>query len=150
MLFNQWIIANVAFVVSIAVACTCFAAGEQPEKPGVTKANVNRIRKGMTESEVTTILGPKDISGLDAVIGTGAGGHTWGSWTGAAAEVTVSFTNGEVFDVRWRELEETPIQRISRYFHSPYQFQLRTVPEFVEDFRFRVLPSVAYNDLRSE
>lgn len=59
----------------------------------VTQENFARIQDGMTEQEVTAILGSPAQSSSGSILGISG---TTSTWTGSDTEITVRFVNGKV------------------------------------------------------
>jgi hypothetical protein len=67
-------------------------------QPGVTEANVKRIRLGMAPEEVTAIFGKES----DRAIELGDGVWVWQKWYGEAGAADVTFTDdGRARSARW-------------------------------------------------
>jgi hypothetical protein len=100
-------------------ACVCLPLGVvtvmPDDGPGVTKANFNRIEKGMTKAEVEKIIG-KDSTPIG-----GWGIHTalecWPSNDGATA--CIYFENERVTDMRWFDSPHSFLVKIRRWLHLP-------------------------------
>jgi hypothetical protein len=115
----------IAGMLMTCVVLTLGALAMLPPRPGVTKANFNRIKKGMTKPEVSAILGK---SGFPA-FGVGGGGgyritETWSANDGAQASVGFEWVMGrdevaKVCSMTWRESTETPLQRVCRWLKVP-------------------------------
>src|SRR5262249_16089417 len=84
--------------------------------PGVTQANVERIRAGMTREEVTAILRAPSGSLLD-------GGSVW--WVGERGAAIVSFEQGLAAEAMFfpREHETTRMLRNLSPRESPGPYQ---------------------------
>ncbi len=59
----------------------------------VTQENFSRIRDGMTEQEVTAILGSPTESSSGNILGVSG---TSSKWAGGEATITIRFVNGKV------------------------------------------------------
>jgi hypothetical protein len=74
-------------------------------QPGVTEANVRRIRAGMTLADVEAILG------APAPLGDGAGWFTVYLWSGAEGEAVVGVGSrpGELGEVAWAKFRPSSV-----------------------------------------
>jgi hypothetical protein len=59
----------------------------------VTQENFSRIQDGMSEQEVTVILGSPTESSSGSILGISG---TSSKWTGGDATINISFVNGKV------------------------------------------------------
>jgi len=73
---------------ALLVACLLLAACSK-----VTQENFARIQDGMTEQEVTAILGSPAETSSGSMLGISG---TSSRWTGGDAVITVQFVNGKV------------------------------------------------------
>ena len=73
---------------ALLVACLLLAACSK-----VTQENFARIQDGMTEQEVTAILGSPAETSSGSMLGIAG---TSSRWTGGDAVITVQFVNGKV------------------------------------------------------
>lgn len=82
---------------------------QQPPGPGITQANFELIRNGMSRGEVEAILGgPPTVSGS-----TGDGPFL--EWRGPAGVVSVRCVDGVVDGARWYPGNETFLARCRRW-----------------------------------
>jgi hypothetical protein len=89
-----------------------------PPQPGVTKANFNRIKEGMTLAEVEAIFSfanAKVTNDPDPVSST-LWGDTWFSDDRDIA-VVVWFNNATVVGKEWHGPSETFLDRLRRWLH---------------------------------
>ena len=84
-----------------------------PPRPGVTKANFDRIEKGMTLGEVELIIGQRGLLAYrwDGIV---SGGH-WEAEDGSST--AIMFVDGCVDDKRWLDSDETILDKIRRWLH---------------------------------
>jgi hypothetical protein len=116
---NRWVyLLGVGLaLVALALAVTDWALSLQP---GVTEANVKRLRQGMTLEEVKAILGPHpddDNPLASAVLGRARGlGEIVGfSWQGTPGEVVVWVGNdSRVNSVEWLSRRSEPPRLLFR------------------------------------
>ena len=78
-------------VVAVAFAVTDAALGP---RPGVTQANVRRLKPGMTQEEVRAVLGGPAEWQLGLSLIQKGGGEAVYKWTGAEGEAFVTFRFG--------------------------------------------------------
>ena len=89
-------------------------------RPGVTKANFDRVQKGMSKPEVQAILGKRRF-GVDCVPDRVIRvGEEWYADDGAEAHIEFERRDGDEMTWRacsmwWRESFETPFQKIRRW-----------------------------------
>jgi hypothetical protein len=114
---KQWIavaitFAGFAFVCALALAVLIFP------RFSVAKGNYDRIRDGMSQTEVEQLFGCKPISIPCAWLGTG-GVHveTWHFQDGSAANV--HFVGDSVFLKTWTPSTDPPLEKIRRWLHFP-------------------------------
>jgi hypothetical protein len=90
----------------LAAAGLLGAYGLMPPKPGVTRANCERIREGMTVPQVEHLLGGPPTYTYEP------GGTTFTdygklpterAWLGAEGAVSVRFMQGRVQSCRWKQ-----------------------------------------------
>jgi hypothetical protein len=95
----------------LAVALVIGVLAMLPPRPGVTKANFDRIETGMTESEVEQILGGKAKCRV--------GGETVEAiWEADDASSTlVEFEADRVFRKQWFGSHEAFLAKICRWLH---------------------------------
>jgi hypothetical protein len=86
-----------------------------PSSPGVTKANFDRIEKGMTKAEVEVIFGEKG----DWWDGAGQKGRPmyWTAKDGSGA--VVEFVDECVAIKQWAESRETVLDKLRRWLCLP-------------------------------
>ena len=99
-----------------------------PPRPGVTKANVDRIEIGMMESEVQAIFGqpaneelriqipagPQQVAGM-AILKFDSPNKAWSSDDGFAL---LKFdADAKVTEKRWTETPQTLMQKVRRWLH---------------------------------
>lgn len=112
--------------VAIAiVATTCVLLGLtviSPNRPGISKANLNRVKTGMTRTEVEELFGE---GGSEFIFATNGGQYTvvedsrqmfvWyaADWSGA----TVWFEGDRVVEMEWHDSNETIFEKIRRWLH---------------------------------
>jgi hypothetical protein len=103
------------------IAAVWVIDANSPAGPGVTKANYDRIEKGMTKEDVRAILGGKGESHF--LLFAGGTLHTWitsTSWTGEDGSVAemhfVESGDGpaRVTATNWIESKETITERLLR------------------------------------
>jgi hypothetical protein len=103
-------------VLPLTVAAVFGVLAMLPPRPGVTKANFDCIRDGMTISEVEELFGeqPPDI-------GTGIGidgwTHYWTAKDGSRASVSFLASNECVCSKEWMDSNETILDTIRRWLH---------------------------------
>jgi hypothetical protein len=107
----------VALPLSIAVTLCVLAM--IPPRPGVTKANYDRIETGMTKAEVEEIFGGKEIDLLAAPMKNRSwdvfGRSVWTADDGS--EAWISFGDDCVYQKRWYESAETFLDKLRRWLH---------------------------------
>jgi hypothetical protein len=81
--------------------------GMLPPRPGVTRANFDRIEMGMTEAEVEEIFGGK---GKQEQCGC-----VWNAYDGSWS--TMTFDHDCVDTKRWTDSDNTFLHRIRRWLH---------------------------------
>ncbi len=82
-----------------------------PPRPGVTKANFDRIEKGMTRAEVEQIFdGKGEMARLHAIVE-----GNWGADDGSFA--IIEFLEGCVVRKSWHDSDETILDKIRRWLH---------------------------------
>jgi hypothetical protein len=88
-----------------------------PPRPGVTKANCDRISKGMTRTEVEQVLGPQHDR-FAAMIASSSGTMSFEQWVGAdRAAIHVTFHDDRAHEISWQESPETFGEKIRRWLH---------------------------------
>ena len=96
-----------------------------PPSPGVTKANFDRIKGGMTKPEVLAILGESSFEGRGYYDRDGFSiAASWIADDGSIARMQFDGRHDEVGRVcvcgmTWRESSETPFQKIRRWLRLP-------------------------------
>ena len=91
--------------IFVSVVCIVLATlAMLPSRPGVTKANFDRIEKGMTRPEVESIFGRKESKGF------------WRADNGACAFVNFNLS-GHAVDMGWWDSEETTWEKMLRWLH---------------------------------
>ena len=123
--------------VPLAIVVTVSVLAMLPPSPGVTKANFDRIQKGMTLAEAEEIFGEKgevtrDDKALIAEIlgqefardgkslkvrGDLKVCRTWGANDGSGAQI--EFVDDCVVDKQWIDTDETFLKKIRRWLHLP-------------------------------
>jgi hypothetical protein len=84
-----------------------------PPRPGVTKANFDRMEKGMPIADVQEILGRFDFDYEPNLI-------LWHAWRADdGAEIVIVFGNGCVVSKSWIDSEETIPDKLRRWLHLP-------------------------------
>ena len=95
-------------------------------RPGVTKANFNRVERRMTIDEVTAIFGEPGIQEPWCMGGHGSTQRTvkWYHDDGAIAEIQFSnngpmmrTSDGKVYQKNWHDSPETILHKIGRWLH---------------------------------
>jgi hypothetical protein len=99
----------------LTIAVTLGVLALLPPRPGVTKANFDRIEMGMTKAEVEEIFGGRFVLhkgmanvGLNPLAG-------WEAHDGAVALIYLS--DGSVVRKDWAESELTFVQKLRRWLH---------------------------------
>jgi hypothetical protein len=109
---KRLILATVAVAV---IACIVLAAlATLPPRSGVTKANFDRIKAGMSRAEVEELFGrPADTSYLHGGLKIR---HTVEVWHGVEGEATIicDEARGLVADEQWSARDESILQRVRR------------------------------------
>jgi hypothetical protein len=99
----------------LTIALTLGVLVMLPPRPGVTKANFERIRKGMTVEEVKEVFGETHFR-----IGPAWGKNTWVSfWSDSKRSAAVCFDDdGCVIETQWRLIaSETFLEKLRRWLH---------------------------------
>jgi hypothetical protein len=100
-------------ILPICIAMTLGVLMLLPPRPGVTKANSDRIQKGMTLAEVERILGGEGFRGEG---GDRAQFDTCSVWeTDDGSIALVGFTDGGVVHLEWQESNESILDKICRW-----------------------------------
>ena len=97
-------------ILAIA-ACVVLAVAILPARAGVTKANFNRVKIGMTRAEVTTILGPAVYGYQECELAPWV--DFWNHDDGKDACV-IEYFEGGVVDTHWLRDRESLIEKIRR------------------------------------
>ena len=95
----------------LTIVVTLCVLAMLPPSPGVTKANFDRIEKGMTKAEVEQIFGEKGE--WDAEIDRLVWQADDGTWA------CVWFIDGCVTQTNWLNPNETLLEKIRRWLHLP-------------------------------
>jgi len=96
---------RILFSVSILAACVCIALGVLamlPPRPGVTKANFDRIEKGMSRAKVREIFGEKAIMWVELTSHPETMTERWTDES-AAAWIVYHFNDDAVMRMSWVE-----------------------------------------------
>jgi hypothetical protein len=111
----------VAFAVLVFSIVVILTALTNSNGPGITKANLDRIQKGMTKAEVEAILGSKG-----SVASSVGSPHSmwilaiWDRDDGATATVEFVWIGDRepyaLGPTNWTDSMETPWQRLLRFF----------------------------------
>jgi hypothetical protein len=124
-----WIIgiATLAIAGGIAVVIPML----RPPRPGVTKANFDRIKKGMTEADAEAILGSPSQREIIIARGKAPGGEPMVqfiqldegkgcAWSGTDGDVIVHFdSDGAIASMIWRDHERMFFERIRDWIGLP-------------------------------
>ena len=111
--------------VPLVLVVTLGVLAMLPPRPGVTKANFDRIEEGMTHEEVVRILGEASIG-----MGTFERGGVYSSteiWAGAdGSGARIEFVKvirddepEQVSTMTWKDSSDTAFQKIRRWLHLP-------------------------------
>jgi len=108
------------YLISAAVlaACVCIAIGVLamlPPQPGVTKANFDRVKPGMTLAEVEQILGPTVTNDPESANNPIC---VWQEANGAGAVIFFS-KERLTTDTLFNEPTETFTDKLRRWLHLP-------------------------------
>ena len=89
-----------------------------PDRPGVTKANFNRIECGMTRAEVEAILGrAANMRSEEEPFGVQNGAaDIWRNPDGSGAEIEFGDSD-TVVNKDWGDSPNTIIEKLRRWFH---------------------------------
>ncbi|HZZ78588.1 MAG TPA: hypothetical protein VFE62_08720 [Gemmataceae bacterium] len=88
--------------ISFVVVTGCVATGLpslNPPEPGLTPANFERIRDGMTKADVDAILG--STGECQSLTSTLINVWTTVEWSDGVFKATVQFHNDQVCDKKW-------------------------------------------------
>ena len=105
------LIASVPLIAAVALGVLSIL----PPRPGVTKANFDRIEKGMTKAEVEAIFGEKG-NWWDGAAQKGQA-MCWTAKDGSGA--LVEFVDECVAIKQWADSRETVLDRFRRWLHLP-------------------------------
>jgi hypothetical protein len=104
-------------VLPLTVAVILGVLAMLPPRPGVTKANFDRIEIGMTQEDVEAILGSSELHHRGGLL-SGRTAIRWNSWVGAdGATVDITFLNYAVERSTWTESKETLTDKIRRWLN---------------------------------
>jgi hypothetical protein len=106
-------------VLPLIIAVILGVLAMLPSGPGVTPADYNRIKAGMTLAEVEEIFGRKGID-------RGEWGMMWRANDGSAA--MVRFSDDCVMSKRWTPPDETVGEKIRRWLHLQPEPPVPPVP----------------------
>jgi hypothetical protein len=111
---KRWMV--LASLLAAGVCLTLAVLALLPPRPGVTKANFDRIEEGMTLDEINTILGRSP----DNVIEKNNQGEIWQYWTDYDGEVWILLGNDSTLsDKRWIAYEGTFLQKVRQWLRLP-------------------------------
>jgi hypothetical protein len=110
------------YLISAAVlaACVGIAFGVLamlPPRPGVTKANFDRIEKGMTREDVEVLFGGK--GDWRWIVGDWEVKSEWMWRDNDGVEATINFENDCVTKKQWSGSDETIPDKLRRWLHLP-------------------------------
>ena len=95
--------------VPLAIVVVLGVLSVLPSRPGVTKANFERIEEGMTKAEVEGIFGREGKMG---------GVKLWMFWEADdGSEAGIAFIDDCVVSKRWHDSTETILDKIRRWLH---------------------------------
>lgn len=102
--------------VPLTIALTLGVLAMLPPRPGVTKANFDRIRIGRTLVEVQEIFGTKGfIFTIDIPFPEGT---TWRVWQADdGSNVQIGFVDDCVVGGEWNDSNETTLDKLRRLLH---------------------------------
>jgi hypothetical protein len=105
----------------LACVCVLLVLKMLPAKPGVTKANFDRIEDGMTLAEVEDIFGlERDVAAVkERAIAWEVGDGPW---------AVVQLLDGRVAGKRWDSSNETVFGKISRWLGFPSESNVLQPP----------------------
>lgn len=113
---RRYLISTVVIAAGVCVALAVFAM--LPTHPGVTKANFDRIEKGMTRAEVEAVLGIESTPLLEIRKWLpSTSGEVWHHADGSSA--TIMFDNGRVYIMHWSESTESLTDKLHRWLRLP-------------------------------
>jgi hypothetical protein len=93
----------------LAVAVIIGVLAMLPERPGLTKANFDRIEEGMTLQEVEYIFGRPGRYTW--------GGYCWQTDDGARTFVVFDFNGDSAGHKIWEDSTESPLDKLRRWLH---------------------------------
>ena len=102
--------------ILVSVACIVLVTlAMLPPRPGVTKANFDRIEEGMNAATVKEILGkePALTDGWESMRRSG----TVMVWVGDDGGVSMVFYDDAATDIRWSGSTETITDKLYRWLH---------------------------------
>jgi hypothetical protein len=104
----------VAGLLAVGVCLTLAVLVLLPPRPGVTKANYDRIEEGMSLAEINAILGrPPDMV-------EGGAEEMWHGWIGEDGFVHVVFAGDSTFVRKeWRDSPRTLSEKVRQWLHLP-------------------------------
>jgi hypothetical protein len=104
-----------AGLLAAAVSLVLGVLSMLPTRPGVTKANFDRIEEGMTTEEVKAILGENyEFMGPDLANSLAAFGFVADTY-----QALIAFRSGRVTDKMWQQNRETFADKLRRWLHLP-------------------------------
>jgi len=108
-----------SLAVSLGLALLLLAIRPWQDRPGITKANFDRIENGMTVANVEAILGESAWPYASAFT-TGSGTTTFAEWHGRDGAIAdVVFSNDVVTGKAWTASTETIPDKIRRWLKRP-------------------------------
>lgn len=99
--------------LTVVVTLGVLAMLPSDDRPGVTKANYDRIKRGMTKAEVEEVFGETSDLGMRL---NSAITYEWRHTDGSCAEVTFSL-GGLAARKQWHDSNESFLDRIRRWLH---------------------------------
>ena len=111
----------------LTIAVTLGVLAILPPSPGVTKANFDRIEKGMTIAEVEQIFGEKGTASSSHPFLPGLclrgeltdDGLRAGVWVSGESHALILFSDKCVVHMRWLDFNPTLLETIRRWLHLP-------------------------------
>lgn len=112
---------TLAMLFAVFVAAALGILAMLPPRPGVTKANFDRIQNSMTENDIDTIFGAKKASDF-SVPGPSSFPHmprilTWQNDDGARAQFVL--IGGKACGKTWHPSNEAFYAKVRRWFRQP-------------------------------
>ena len=101
----------------LTIAVTLGVLAMLPPRPGVTKANFDRIEKGMTLAEVEAILGKNHSAyfvSMKLTIRPRFGTRIWSNPDESRAQIFFP-SEDSVYTKRWTDSSETTVEKICRW-----------------------------------